>query len=112
MSVLDDREILPLRLIARRLPPSARTGRHPHPSVVFRWCKSGLRARSGERVFLEHARAGGGTVSSLEAVRRFFERLEDGERAAVPEAAPRASAAELAATSKALVAAGLKKRGG
>jgi hypothetical protein len=110
--MLLDENPVPLALLARKCPPTCRTGRPPHPSVLWRWSRSGLRTRTGRRVVLEACKAGGTTVSSEAALRRFFAALEDGERAAFPEAAPRASAAELAATSRALVAAGLKKRGG
>jgi len=31
----------------------------PAPSTVWRWCRRGVKARSGQRVYLDHVRLGG-----------------------------------------------------
>ena len=48
---------------------------HPLTAAVWRWCRMGIRTRTGEFVFLEHVRAGGRLYTSSEAVQRFQERL-------------------------------------
>jgi len=44
----------------------------PHPSAVWRWCRKGVRTRSGGRIRLEHIRVGGRLFTSREALDRFF----------------------------------------
>ena len=65
---------LSLTQAARLLPPGRR-GRPASLSCVLRWVLDGARDPSGERVRLEAARLGGRWVTSLEALRRFSERL-------------------------------------
>ncbi|MCH8823503.1 MAG: DUF1580 domain-containing protein [Planctomycetes bacterium] len=45
----------------------------PAPSTVWRWCRRGVRARSGERVRLSHVRVGGRIYTTLHSLTRFFE---------------------------------------
>lgn len=48
---------------------------HPNQSTVFRWCKKGLIAPNGERVRLEHSKAGGRMVVTPAAYREFKRKL-------------------------------------
>lgn len=82
--------ILSLGEACRDLPKIA--GKRPHPSTIWRWCRVGVRARSGQRVRLEHARLGHRIVVSREALGRFANRLAeaDTEREVLP-ASPRRS---------------------
>ena len=105
-----DEDPMPLALLARHCPPSTRTGRHPHPSVLWRWVHSGLKTRDGRRVRLEATRAGSATVSSVAALRRVWSTLT--EASGMPAPTRRQSAKEAAEVSRALVKAGLKQKGG
>jgi hypothetical protein len=109
---LFDESPKPLALLARHCPPSTRTGRPPHPSVLWRWANVGLKTRSGQRVRLETVRAGSATVSSVAALRRFWAALT--EESGIPAPTKRQSAQEAARISAALVKAGLKteRKGG
>jgi hypothetical protein len=101
-----DEDPLPLALLARHCPPSTRTGRHPHPSVLWRWCFQGLKTRDGRRVRLEAVKAGSATVSSVAALRRFWEALA--AASGLPGPSRRETEKEAAEVSRGLVAAGLK----
>lgn len=46
-----------------------------HPATLFRWISPGLLSRSGQRVRLESMRRGGRTVTSKEALQRFYTKL-------------------------------------
>ena len=63
----DDR--LPLAQAAKILP-----GR-PHASSVWRFCRKGIKARNGERVYLRHERWGGVIYTSGQWLQEFAERL-------------------------------------
>ena len=45
----------------------------PHVSSLWRWCRRGVKARGGDRVHLEHVRAGGRVYTTAESLTRFFE---------------------------------------
>ncbi|MBI9017197.1 MAG: hypothetical protein JEZ07_08055 [Phycisphaerae bacterium] len=47
----------------------------PHSSAVWRWCRKGIKSRSGQRVFLEHVRCGGKIFITEDALEQFFENL-------------------------------------
>ena len=68
--------VLSLPQAARRL-PHVRGKKHPHPNTVRRWAFSGLKSKSGILVNLESWILGGTRVTSLEALERFFQRLDD-----------------------------------
>lgn len=106
MSTILDEDPLPLALLAKHCPPSTRTGRHPHPSVLWRWCFQGLKTRDGQRVRLEAIKAGSATCSSVAALRRFWATLA--QASGLPAPSRRQSEREAAEVSRALVAAGLK----
>jgi hypothetical protein len=83
-------EILTLAQAARRLPP-VRGKNPPCSETVFRWSDKGLLPRSkrgskrsssksGGRVRLETIPVGGTTCTSMEALIRFSERLDDVEK--------------------------------
>lgn len=63
----------------------------PSTNAIWRWCRKGVLARSGERVHLEHRRVGGRIFTSERWVDEFGQRLADadteyfGERAAEAE---------------------------
>jgi len=61
---------------ARRL-PKVRGQKTPHPSTLFRWAIQGRRSRSGRIIRLEIIRVGGTNCTSMEALNRFFDRLND-----------------------------------
>jgi hypothetical protein len=80
-------QTMPLAEAARRL-PRLRAGRPVHTATLWRWARHGLRG-----VRLETIRVGGTTCTSVEALGRFFARL-NGSGVAPPTPAARASAAE------------------
>ncbi len=67
---------LPFAQAARRLPPM-RNGRPVSPATLWRWSSHGVRG-----IKLEVVKIGGTACTSLEALRRFFDRLSGEE--AVP----------------------------
>lgn len=69
------------------------------PNCVWRWCRRGVLARSGERVRLEHIRAGGKLFTTPRWIDEFGKRLAEADAAyfessdeptAAPEAPPKA----------------------
>ena len=51
----------------------------PHCSTVWRWCRRGIKARSGERIRLRHIRAGGRIFIPAEALDEFFRRVAEAD---------------------------------
>jgi hypothetical protein len=79
---LEREQLYPLRVAVKWAPPSSRTGKTLHPSVLFRWVKRGLVAADGSRVYLEAVKAGSALAISREALERFFGELT--RRAGLP----------------------------
>lgn len=73
-------ECVSLAVAARRL-PRVRGKKPPHPSTLFRWASAGRKSRSGRIVRLEVWKIGGTNCTSMEALARFFDRLNDVEAA-------------------------------
>lgn len=48
------------------------TGDRPHYSTFFRWTQRGIRTPDGQRIRLEFVKAGSKRLTSVAAVRRFF----------------------------------------
>jgi hypothetical protein len=92
--------------IRRFLPATTRGGKPPHPSVVYRWCTRGLKAKDGSIVRLEAIICGGAICTSREAVERFFGDLT--ARAGLVTNPRVASRHERERTSRELVDLGLK----
>ncbi len=46
-------------------------GKRPHNSTVWRWCRIGVKARSGRRVRLEHVRVGARVFTTAAALNAF-----------------------------------------
>jgi hypothetical protein len=80
---------LTLSAAARRL-PRLRSNRPVHPSTLWRWATCGIRG-----IRLETTRLGGTTVTSTEALRRFFARLNGESAPSVPVLSAPAVEAEL-----------------
>jgi hypothetical protein len=77
MSIDPEKEhCYPLAKAAKML-PTVRGKKPPHPMTLYRWATTGLKARSGKRVWLETTFVGGTLVTSREALFRFFERKND-----------------------------------
>lgn len=70
-------ELLTLAQAARRLPSRGEKGMSP--STVWRWATNGLR---GHRLEVIHV--GGKRCTSVEALQRFFESIEEGPRVEAP----------------------------
>ncbi len=51
---------------------ASRSPGRPSANAVWRWCRRGIKSRSGRRVRLDHIRAGGRIYTSNEALKRFF----------------------------------------
>jgi hypothetical protein len=49
------------------------TGQRVHYSTFFRWGERGIRVRNGDRIKLEYVKAASKRLTSVEAVRRFFQ---------------------------------------
>lgn len=69
-------QMLSLSKAARRL-PSLRGGKPPHPATLYRWATAGRKSRSGRTVHLEIWRVGGTNCTSIEAIARFLDALND-----------------------------------
>ncbi len=59
---------------AARLAPT-----RPSPNAVWRWCRRGLVARSGERIKLRHVRVGGKLFTTAANLDQFFQQLADAD---------------------------------
>jgi hypothetical protein len=81
-------EVLTLAQAAHRLPSLRNNGKSVNPSTVFRWATKGRNSREGKRVCLKMWLMGGTNVTTLQALIRFFNRLndnrEDGESILIP----------------------------
>ena len=51
----------------------------PHPSAVWRWCRRGIKSRSGNRVCLRHIRAGGKIYVKRDWLDEFFTAVADAD---------------------------------
>lgn len=71
--MLPMQELATLTQLAKDLP-----GR-PHASTVWRWCRKGVKSRTGDRIQLEHVRIGCRVFSSTQAIERFGRRLADAD---------------------------------
>lgn len=71
-------QMLSLAQAARRL-PALRGGKSPHPNTLFRWATAGRKSRAGVIVRLEICLVDGTNCTSIEALSRFFRRLNDAE---------------------------------
>ena len=65
------------RAKAAKLLPRVRGNKPPHPLTLYRWATAGLKAKSGNRVYLETEFVGGTRVTSVEALGRFLARKND-----------------------------------
>ena len=61
---------------ARRL-PKLRGEKPPHPATLFRWATAGRKSQGGKIVRLEVWKVGGTNCTSMEALARFLDRLND-----------------------------------
>lgn len=61
---------------ASRLLPQVRGSKQVGPKTVYRWGSKGLKVSGGQRVRLEIGKVGGTNCTSLEALERFFRRLD------------------------------------
>jgi hypothetical protein len=77
---IQNEDVMPLAKAVTTL-PAVRGDRPPHQGTIYRWAKVGLKARSGKRVRLETVWVGGTTMTSREALARFFARRDDVEYA-------------------------------
>ncbi len=87
-----EEECLPFGQAARRLPSlrgATATGKGVHPVTLWRWAKKGLNGPDGQKVRLEIVRVGGTNCTSIEALQRFFARLQ-GEKVPPTTNQPRA----------------------
>jgi hypothetical protein len=53
----------------------------PHVSALWRWCRRGVKARSGERVRLQHVRVGGKLYTTHAWIDAFGEQLASADAA-------------------------------
>lgn len=44
----------------------------PHASTLWRWCRKGIKSRTGERVHLDHRRVGRHLYTTKAALNEFF----------------------------------------
>lgn len=59
---------------ATRLAPG-----RPHSSAVWRWCRKGIKTRRGDRVHLEHIRAGGRIFTTENWLIEFFKAIAEAD---------------------------------
>lgn len=62
-------QMVNLREAARHVPGD------PSPAALWRWCRRGILARDGQRIYLEHRRFGGRLFTSVQALDRFGQQL-------------------------------------
>ena len=60
----------------------------PSPNCLWRWCRIGVKSRSGERVRLEHVRMGGRIFVTREALERFGKALAEADEIYFDRPAP------------------------
>lgn len=84
----DREEVLPLAKAARQL-PAVRGSKPPNPSTIYRWLTAGVKSVRGETVKLETCFVGKTRCTSLAALKRFFDRINDSEVRPLPESADR-----------------------
>ena len=65
---------LTLSQAAKRLP------NRPHAGSVWRWCRKGVRSRSGRRIHLDHVRIGGRIYVTDEAIDQFGRELAQADQ--------------------------------
>lgn len=107
-------DLIDLSTAAKLLP------NRPHTATLWRWCRVGVKARSGQRVRLEHVRYGGKIFTTAEALDRLGRDLaeadaahfaEVGEAQSIPSITSARTEAqrqrEIAAAEKRLSAAGI-----
>ena len=99
-------DCISLAKAARRL-PRVRGSKPPHPSTLYRWATQGRRSRNRVRVRLEMIRVGGTNCTSIEALERFFDRLNDVEPMGTPVKPPETSLEKQAEQAKRI----LRQRG-
>jgi hypothetical protein len=80
----DTEHVRSMSQAAREL-PVVRGTKPPHPGTLDRWAITGIKSASGRIIKLESAFVGSTRVTSLEALRRFFERRADVEFKPLPE---------------------------
>ena len=51
----------------------------PSSNAVWRWCRRGLKARTGKRIRLAHVRVGGRVFTTAESVENFFAELAEAD---------------------------------
>ena len=83
-------DAMSLAQAARRL-PSVRGRKTPHPATLFRWATAGRKSTSGRIVRLEIWKVGGTNCTSMEALVRFLDRLNDTEPVDPPKTAKQAA---------------------
>jgi len=76
-------EMVTMRQAAKRL-PRPRGTKPLHMSTMWRWSTAGLKAKDGQIVRLESVRIGGTVCTSIEAMRRFFDRLQEPDTSVQP----------------------------
>lgn len=47
----------------------------PSAGTIWRWCRHGVKSRSGHRVYLQHVRSGGRVLSTTQWMERFLKEL-------------------------------------
>jgi len=91
---------------ARNHPLFRRNGKPLSPSTLWRWTRKGCRAADGHLVRLETFRAGGGAMTTVEAVERFVRELT---RRSEPPPAVRDDSSPSTEQDQQLIEAGLLK---
>lgn len=96
-------ELLGLAAVAKLFPAARGTRATVNPSTVNRWIFKGTKARNGEVIKLEHARAGSRVLTSRQAVARFVAALTAADGADTNQQQPVRSSAEARERSEAAV---------
>ena len=69
IDVLERDGLLALSDATRILPRVG--GKRPHTSTIWRWCRVGVKSRSGQRIQLEHVRIGARVFTTHAAINDF-----------------------------------------
>lgn len=79
---------------ATHIPPG-----RPSTNCLWRWCRRGVKSRSGERVRLQHVRAGGKVFTTADWVKTFLAQLAAADTSHFIDKAKAAAEMKMTATS-------------
>ena len=77
-----DNELIDMKAAAKLVPTK------PSPAAVWRWCRKGIVARNGERIYLEHRRYGRRLFTTKAALEAFAKATAEADNEHLARASP------------------------